>query len=85
MSTKLTLTIEQEVIKKAKKYAKQKGRSLSDLVENYFRAITMTEEPIQKPIGSVASALLGSVKEPENFNYKRELEDALTEKYLKNG
>ena len=85
MSTKLTLTIEEEVIKKAKKYAKQKGRSLSDLVENYFRAITMNQEPIQKPKGSVASALLGSVKEPENFEYKRELEDALTEKHLKNG
>jgi predicted HicB family RNase H-like nuclease len=42
MNAKLTLTIEQEVIEKAKKYAKQKGRSLSDLVENYFKTITIS-------------------------------------------
>ncbi len=37
MNKKLTLTIEQELISRAKKYAKDKGRSLSDLVENYFK------------------------------------------------
>lgn len=36
MNTKLTLTIEKEVIATAKAYAKEKGQSLSDLVENYF-------------------------------------------------
>ncbi|MDH5366136.1 MAG: DUF6364 family protein [Cyclobacteriaceae bacterium] len=39
MNTKLTLTIEQALIEKAKEYAKSKGRSLSDIVENYFKAI----------------------------------------------
>ena len=34
MNTKLTLTIEQDVIEKAKKYAKDKVRSLSSLIEN---------------------------------------------------
>ena len=32
MTTKLTLTVEEEVIKKAKKYAKKTGRSLSELI-----------------------------------------------------
>ena len=85
MNTKLTLTIEQEVIDKAKKFAKQKGRSLSDLVENYFKTITINEEPIENTKGSIASSLLGSVKEPENFDYKEALEEALAKKYLKNG
>ena len=40
MNAKLTLTIEQSVIEKAKKYAKEKERSLSDLIENYLKAIT---------------------------------------------
>lgn len=40
MNTKLTLTIEQSVIEKAKKYASQKGRSLSDIVENYLKVVT---------------------------------------------
>jgi predicted CopG family antitoxin len=32
MTTKLTLTVEEDVIKKAKSYAKQTGRSLSDVI-----------------------------------------------------
>ena len=40
MITKLTLTIEKSVIEKAKKYAREKERSLSDIIENYLKAIT---------------------------------------------
>ena len=40
MNTKLTMTIEQTVIEKAKKYAKDKERSLSCLIENYLKALT---------------------------------------------
>lgn len=36
MDTNLTLTIEKDVINDAKRYAKQKGVSLSEIVENYF-------------------------------------------------
>ena len=36
MNTKLTLTLEKEVIEKAKKYASENGRSLSEMVENYW-------------------------------------------------
>ena len=39
MNTKLTLTIEQSIIEKAKKYASGKGRSLSDIIENYLKII----------------------------------------------
>jgi predicted CopG family antitoxin len=40
MNSKLTLTIEDSVIKKAKRYAKSRGRSLSDIIENYLKMIT---------------------------------------------
>ena len=40
MITKLTLTIEDEVIDSAKDYAKSKGKSLSKIVENYLRLIS---------------------------------------------
>ncbi len=85
MNTKLTLTIEQEVIERAKKYAKKKGRSLSDLVENYFKTITVSEQPEYKEQGSIAKGLLGSFKEPENFDYKKDLEQAIATKHLENG
>ncbi len=41
MTTKLTLTIEQDVIKTAKIYAQKKGRSLSDLIENYLKTLVI--------------------------------------------
>ena len=37
MNTKLTLTIEKEIIERAKDYAKEKNRSLSDIIENYLK------------------------------------------------
>ena len=83
MNTKLTLTIKKEVIQKAKKYAKQKKRSLSDIIENYLKAITediVNEEIEMTPL---VKSLKGSFKAPIDFDYKEELTNALSEKYLK--
>ena len=44
MKTKLTLTLDKEVIKEAKAYAKDHGQSLSKIVENYFKDITKKEK-----------------------------------------
>lgn len=44
MNTKLTLTIEQEIIKRAKEYAKIKNRSLSDIVKSYLKILTKEEQ-----------------------------------------
>ncbi len=82
MNTKLTLTIEQSLIEQAKKYAKEKGRSLSDIVENYFKAIVKEEGIVNMESTPIADSLRGSFKEPKNFDYKKELIEALTEKYL---
>ena len=81
MNTKLTLTIEQSVIEKAKSYAKQKGRSLSDIIENYLKAIT-TEQRTTEDISPLVNLLRGSFKAPENFDYKKELSKGLSEKYM---
>lgn len=43
MNTKLTLTIEREIIERAKNYAKEKNRSLSDIIENYLKILTKEE------------------------------------------
>lgn len=81
MNTKLTLTIEQSIIENAKKYARKKERSLSDLIENYLKAL-VTEEISQDELMPTVRALKGSFKMPKNFDYKKELTDRLSEKYL---
>ena len=39
MNTKLTLSIEEEIIIKAKVFAKENGKSLSQLIENYLSVL----------------------------------------------
>jgi len=78
---KLTLTIEQKIIKKAKQYAKRKGRSLSDIIEDYLKAIT-NDSDSEMELPPIVKSLKGSFKAPKGFDYKEELTKGLTEKYL---
>ncbi|MGD2034479.1 MAG: DUF6364 family protein [Bacteroidales bacterium] len=82
MNTKLTLTIEQTIIEKAKKYAKGKGRSLSDIIENYLKVITKEENKADIEITPLTKSLRGSFKAPKDFDYKKELSKGLSQKYL---
>jgi predicted CopG family antitoxin len=83
MNTKLTLTIEQDVITKAKKYAKEKGRSLSDIIENYLKMLTKSERKQKvENLNPIVQSLKGSFKMPKNMDYKKELRNRLEEKYL---
>jgi len=83
MITKLTLTIEKSVIEKAKKYAKEKERSLSDIIENYLKALTENQKDEDIKITPLVKSLKGSFKAPKDFEYKRELTKSLEAKYLK--
>lgn len=82
MNTKLTLTIEQSVIEKAKKYASKKGRSLSDIIENFLKVITKEEAVDDVELTSTVKSLKGAFKAPKSFDYKTELSKSLSEKYL---
>jgi len=82
MNTKLTLTIEQSVIDKAKQYAKGKGQSLSNIIENYLKVITKEGAKSEKEITPIVKSLRGSFKAPLDFDYKKELTKSLSKKYL---
>ncbi|MBK7427200.1 MAG: hypothetical protein IPI60_09295 [Saprospiraceae bacterium] len=83
MNTKLTLTIEEEVIQRAKAYAKEKESSLSEIVENYLKSLTnKTKNQKSKISTPVVKALRGSFKAPADFDYETELYKALEKKYL---
>ena len=82
MNTKLTLTIEQTIIEKAKKYAKSEGRSLSDIIENYLKVLTKDGSKADIEITPLTKSLKGSFKAPKDFDYKKELSKGLSRKYL---
>ena len=82
MTTKLTLTIEDQVIRSAKRYAKRKGKSLSNLVENYLKSIG-SKETEQDTLSPKVLKLMGVIKLPPGFDYKAELGSSLSKKYKK--
>lgn len=86
MNTKLTLTLEKEVIEQAKEYAAKQGQSLSSLVENYFKLLLLEKNKNpkkreRKPLPESFLKLEGCLKHEGKFDYKEELTKALEEKY----
>lgn len=82
MDTKLTLNIDRDIIRKAKNYARKRGRSLSDIVESYFKALTHRADTSDDELTPKVKSLLGSFKLPEDFDYKKELSEQLRRRYL---
>jgi hypothetical protein len=85
MNTKLTLTIESTIIDRAKRYAKVKGQSLSDIVENYLKVIIREErdkENKEEEFTPLVKSLKGSFSAPQEMDYKEELAKRLSDKYL---
>lgn len=80
MLKKLTLTVDEKVIEKAKSYAKDTGRSLSDMIEGYLETL-VAKEPTTEYSPKVKK-LVGVVKLPKNFNEKKEISEYLRKKHL---
>lgn len=72
MDKKLTLSLNQKIIEKAKKYAKRNGTSLSKMIESYFQSITDSnqDEPDIK-ITPLVESLCGVGNLPDGFDYKK--------------
>ncbi len=80
MVTKLTLTVEKAIIERAKSYAKNTGRSLSELIESYLE--TLTDESTESELSPKLKNLVGSVTLPEDFDESKELRSAIEKKHL---
>ena len=80
MTTKLTLTVDDTVINQAKKYAKLKGRSLSDVVETYLKTLSANLEE-EDDINPRIKSMMGVISLPEDFDYKKELRKAIAQKH----
>ncbi|MEP7354902.1 MAG: DUF6364 family protein [Acidobacteriota bacterium] len=81
--SKLTLSVDAKVVTRAKRYAKQHGVSVSEIVENYL-AVLAGELPRRSVVPTpqsrtpVMDSLRGCLKGVDMEDYKRHL----VEKYL---
>ena len=80
MQTKLTISLDKHVIEQAKILAKKKGRSLSEMIENYLKVMVKKDNSIQE-ISADIKKLQGSVKLPADLDYKQALQQGLSKKY----
>lgn len=80
MDTKLTLRLKQDIIEKAKNYARLHSTSLSAIIENYLQKITDDNEENEK-ITPLVKSLSGIVSLPNNFDPKADYSEFLANKY----
>ena len=77
MQTKLTLRLEQDLIERAKAYARHSGKSVSQLVADYFALLEEEAQPQLPELTPLVSSLKGALRNAEVSKevYHRYLED----------
>lgn len=80
MNKKLTLRLDKELIQSAKDYASISGKSVSQMVADYFYLLDRKSLKKHTPLTPIVKSLKGSLKEAgvDELDYKLHLED----KYL---
>jgi hypothetical protein len=80
MNTKLTLKMDSRVITRAKGYAAKEGKSLSRMVETYFKLITGQKEK-EEEITPLVKELSGVIRLKKDQDIKADYTDYLGKKY----
>jgi hypothetical protein len=81
MNTKLTLRLDEDLIRRAKRYSDASGKSLSKLVADYFALIETTPDEDGGALPPKVRALLGALAPApggtavEERDYRRHLEE----------
>jgi hypothetical protein len=81
METKLTLKLDQSIIEQAKKYAISRKKSLSRIVEDYFKGLGFQETIDEIEINPIVKELSGIISENEISNWKDDYINHLEQKY----
>lgn len=73
MRSKLTLRLDEELIEFGKRWAKQRGKSLSGIVADYLTALEKVPHD-DKDLPPVTRGLLGVARDVDEADYHRYLE-----------
>ncbi len=77
MQTKLTLRLDDQLIEDAKQHARRSGKSLSQMVAEYFSAVTSPPRPDAGELTPTVSRLKGALagRKVDRDDYRAYLED----------
>lgn len=82
MDTKLTLKLDQDIIERAKTYAKKKNTSLSKLIESYL-SVLVSPKNEEEEVSPIVKSISGVMEMPEHYDIKKEYKKHLIQKYSK--
>lgn len=78
MTTKLTLSINEETVKRAKLVSRKRGKSISKMVEEFLNSISEKEK--QSAVDKISGILKGKISEP-NLDWKKVKAERIAKKY----
>ena len=76
MQTKLTLRLDEDLIRRVKRYSTKSGKSVSRLVADYFSLIEASQSPMDNDLTPRVRSLLGALADTgvKEEDYRRHLE-----------
>ena len=69
--SKLTLSVDDQVVQRAKQYAKERGTSVSELVEGYLDAVSRPLKGVKDP--PVLREIRGILRKGDREDYRQHL------------
>ena len=69
--SKLTLSVDDQVVQRAKQYAKERGTSVSELVEGYLDAVSRPLKGVEDP--PVLREIRGILRKGDREDYRQHL------------
>ncbi len=80
MTVKLTLSINEETIKRAKRISLKQGKSISKIVEEYFNSLPEKGEREDTAVDKIKKIMKGKIIYP-GVDWKKTKAEHLTKKY----
>ena len=80
MTTKLTLSINEETVQRAKRLSRKKGKSISKMVEEYLDSLSEKEEQKEAVMDKINKILKKKITNP-NIDWKEARYQHLKKKY----
>lgn len=81
MNAKLTLSINEEIVKKAKRISQYRGKSVSKIIEEYFSSLPEKEHEKTASIREISNMLKSGTVIAENLNYKEFIREKRYQEY----
>ncbi len=80
-TTKLTLRPTKQIVELAHKMAEEDNTSITQMFSSFILARHRQSQQKEIPIGPLTRSVTGILKAPADWDYKKEMEDILLEKY----